>query len=143
MTQRLAFQVPPAWPQLRGFCPYSPFDGGDRPSRACGHLLKGAEHNRKLGITSTIGNTEKGLISAFNYANKTLTDLVQNGVWSSSANSSKQSTFNATTNKCFNCNKEGCRPNTCPEPLDKKRIKANRDKFHNNKRKGKKHPHKF
>ena len=103
-------------------------------------LLKDAEHQRKLGAPTSIRNTEQGLKTVLSYAETTLTDLERDGTWAASVSSNKESasTFLASTNRCFNCGKEGCTPNKCQEPLDQDRIKANREKFNKDKRKSSK-----
>jgi len=107
-----------------------------------GLLQKDAEHQRKLGGTPVITNDEAGLNIALNYASTTLSDLERDGTWTSSLSPEKgESAFAATNNPCFNCGTPGCIPKRCSIPVDKARVKANREKYNAEKKKtGKKKP---
>ena len=110
-------------------------------------LLKDAEHQRKLGGTPVLTNNEAGINKVLNYSTTTLSDLERDGTWVVAMSQNQASSFAASDNDCFNCGERGCTPTKCREkgvPVDKARVKANRENFKKNKQKKKKpRPHKW
>ena len=110
-------------------------------------LLKDAEHQRKLGGTPVLTNDEAGIDKVLNYSTTTVSDLERDGTWVVAMSPNQASSFVASDNDCFNCGEKGCTPTKCKEkgvPVDKARVKANRENSKKSKQKKKKpRPHKW